>query len=103
MISCQRLIMESGKNMRTRLSPSNLNQLENKFTESCSVKLLYAPQFHSRVCFNCALQSSSVLSHQSMKLGQWRYVGFWPERVDRADVGYVVVWTERKTLTMRMV
>ncbi|MGA3298343.1 MAG: hypothetical protein ABSD41_12945 [Candidatus Bathyarchaeia archaeon] len=24
-----------------------------------------------------------------------------PERADRADVGYVVAWTERKTLTMQ--
>jgi hypothetical protein len=29
--------------------------------------------------------------------------GFRPERADGADVGYVVAWTKRKTLTCKMV
>jgi hypothetical protein len=47
--------------------------------------------------------SHGVFSHQLMKLGQWRYVGFGPKEPTEPMLGMRLLLTERKTLTMRMV
>jgi hypothetical protein len=44
-----------------------------------------------------------MFSHQLMKLGQWRYVGFGPKEPTEPMLGMRLLLTERKTLTRRMV